>query len=83
MQTKAPSPNETFLTFAELGARWKQATQTIHNKASAGTLGVAVVRIGGTEPRVRLRDVVAAEELWTAPLPGLSRAARKGAKAAA
>jgi hypothetical protein len=58
-------PRSVLLTPAQLAERWKQSRRTIYNKISSGTIGVAVIRIGGTEPRFRLSDVIAFEEKST------------------
>ena len=63
--TAATDPRDVLLTLQELAARRKQSVKTVYNKLAAGTLGIPVIRLNGTEPRVRLSDVLAAERAWT------------------
>ena len=54
-------PSQVLLTVRELADRRRQAPKTIYNKIAAGTLGLPVIRLGGTEVRIRLSDVLADE----------------------
>lgn len=61
---QAPVAGETFLTPAELAARWKIAPKSLSNARWAGT-GLPYVRVGGGSIRYRLEDVEAFERANT------------------
>ncbi len=64
---------DILLTPKQLAERWRQSPRTIYNKLATGTIGVAIVRIGGTEPRFRLSDIIALEEKCTTYPAGWKR----------